>query len=95
DKAKGAPVAQYFWHAFESAKKMDWRIIAFDAKRLRIEAMASSFWFGQVCDIVIRVKPAGALGARLDIRSESRNGTADAGANAANIKGFMKEFGPP
>ena len=93
--AKGTPVAQYFWHAFESAKKMGWTIIAFDAKSLRIEATDRSFWFGRAYDIVIRIKPAGILGARLDIRSESRDGVADAGANARRVKNYLTAFGPP
>jgi hypothetical protein len=95
DMARGTPTAQYFWHAFETAKKMGWHIVAFDAKALRIEATDRSIWFGRSFDIVIRIKPAGVMGARLDIRSESRNGRADAGANAARVKAFMDTFGPP
>lgn len=95
DKARGTPTAQYFWHAFETVKKMGWHIVAYDAKALRIEATDTSIWFGRHFDIVIRIKPAGAMGARLDIRSENRNGRADAGANAARIKAFMQTFGPP
>ena len=95
DAAKGTPVAQYFWHAFEAAKKTDWTIIAFDPKSLRIEATDRSLWFGRAYDIVIRIKPAGILGARMDIRSESRDGIADAGANARRIKAYLHKFGPP
>ena len=60
-----------FWHAFETAKKMGWTIVDYSEKDGRIEATDRSFWFGQTADIVIRVQTAGALGARLDIRSQS------------------------
>ena len=57
----------------------------------RIEATDTSFFFGFVSDIVIRVKPSG-MGARLDIRSKSRVGDADGGSNAAEIRGYVKKL---
>jgi uncharacterized protein (DUF1499 family) len=71
---------------------MGWHVVSFDPKTLRIEATESSFWFGLTDDIVIRVKPAGKLGARLDIRSKSRVGENDMGGNAARIRAFVKKL---
>ena len=70
-----------FWRNFEAVKKMGWTIAGYDEKAGRIEATSSSFWFGQVTDIVIRVQPAGTMGARLDNRAQSESGTRDFGHN--------------
>ena len=83
--------AVLFWHAFETAKRMSgWNIVAFSEKDGTIEACTTSFWFGLTSDIAIRVKPAGRIGARLDIRSKSRTGQNDMGMNAAIIRDYMK-----
>ncbi len=84
--------AKLFWRAFEVAKDMGWQIVAYDPREGRIEATATSFWFGFTDDIVIRVRPAGKLGARLDIRSKSRVGVSDLGANAARLRAFLKKL---
>ena len=41
-----------------------------------------------VADIVIRVRPAGTLGARFDMRAESETGTRDFGRNLGLIKAY-------
>jgi hypothetical protein len=78
-----------FWRSFEIAKSLGWTIVDADQKTLRIEATDTSLWFGRVHDIVIRVRPAGAIGSRVDIRSESREGETDSGRNAARLKRFF------
>jgi hypothetical protein len=82
------PVATFFWRDFNAVKKTGWDIIAFDEKAGRIEAVQTSFWFGRISDIVIRVRRAGA-GARTDIRSQSRSDRVDDGANQANVRRFF------
>jgi len=82
--------AKLFWHAFETVKRMGWRIVDYSEKDGRIEATDQSFWFGQTADIVVRVREAGALGARLDARSESETGTRDFGSNIARLQAFLK-----
>lgn len=80
-----------FWRAFETAKRMsDWNIVSFDEKQGMIEATVTSFWFGLISDVAIRVKPAGRIGARLDIRSKSRIGDNDMGSNAAIVRDYLK-----
>jgi len=81
-----------FWRAFERAKRMGWDIVAFDEKTGRIEATDTTTWFGFTDDIVIRVQMAGALGARLDIRSKSRVGTFDYGRNAERVRAYLKSL---
>jgi hypothetical protein len=81
------PVATLFWRAFEAAKRMGWHIVDYNLAQGRIEATAASFWFGQVSDIVIRVRPSG-IGARIDLRAESRRGARDNGFNIHLIRDF-------
>jgi hypothetical protein len=82
--------AKLFWHAFDTAKRVGWHIVDYSEKDGRIEATDTSFWFGQTADIVIRVQTAGALGARLDIRSQSERGSHDFGSNLARLTAYLK-----
>src|SRR5207237_4421058 len=66
-----------------------WRITAADADAGSIEAVATSRLFGFEDDIVLRIRPDGASGTRVDMRSKSRNGKGDLGANAARIRAFV------
>jgi hypothetical protein len=84
------PTAILFWRAFERAKSAGWNVVAFDDKTGIIEATDTTLWFGFTDDIVVRVQPAGSLGARLDIRSKSRVGTSDYGRNAERVRDFLK-----
>ncbi len=86
----GVTVAKQFWHAFAVAKRMGWTIVAFDPKTGRIEATDTTLWFGFTDDIAIRVRAAGSMGARIDIRSKSRIGTSDYGRNAHRVRRFLK-----
>lgn len=51
-----------------------------------LEAVATTMVFGFRDDVVMRVRPSMAGGARIDIRSKSRDGQGDVGANAARIR---------
>lgn len=55
----------------------------------RIEATDTTLWFGFKDDIVIRIQPH-EDGSRVDVRSKSRLGKSDVGANAQRIKVFME-----
>ena len=57
-------------------------------KEGRIEAVATTRWFGFKDDVVVRLTPA-AGGARVDVRSKSRVGRSDVGANAKRIERFL------
>jgi len=71
-----------------AAEGTGWEIVAVDSAAGRIEATATTFWFGFKDDVVLRVRPAGA-GAVLDMRSLSRVGGSDVGANAARNRTFF------
>ncbi len=75
--------------ALRAAKQLGWHIALADEKDHRIEASDTTLFFGFTDDIVIRVAKSG-MGAKLDIRSESRVGISDIGTNAARIRAFMK-----
>lgn len=82
------PPAKVFDAALATAKAMGWRVIAAVPAEGRIEATDSTFWYHFTDDVVIRVKPD-ETGTRLDIRSESRVGRSDLGANAHRIVKYL------
>ena len=82
------PPADAFARALATAKDMGWEIAAADAPAGRIEATATTPWFGFRDDVVIRVTPAPA-GSRIDVRSVSRIGKSDLGTNAKRIRTFL------
>lgn len=57
----------------------------------RIEAVSTSPWFGFKDDFVVRLTPQDG-GTRVDLRSKSRVGGSDLGANAARVRDFTKRF---
>jgi uncharacterized protein (DUF1499 family) len=78
-----------FNQALAAANKMGWRIVDANQREGRIEASDTTFWYGFIDDIVVRVRP-GAGGSRVDVRSLSRVGLSDVGTNARRIGKFMK-----
>ena len=86
------PPGKMFWRCFNAAKRMGWHIVDYNEKEGRIEATATSFWFGQVSDIVIRVRPAGTLGARFDMRAQSEAGARDFGRNLDLLKSYRAKL---
>src|SRR5262249_35589154 len=57
-----------------------------------LEAVATTRVFGFKDDIVLRVRPDPAGGSRVDMRSKSRDGKGDQGANAARIRAFRTDL---
>lgn len=80
-----------FARAVAAAKAMGWEIVAGDAPSGRLEATATTTWFGFKDDIVVRIRSANA-GSRVDVRSVSRVGRSDVGANAARIVRYLDEL---
>ncbi|HQX74726.1 MAG TPA: DUF1499 domain-containing protein, partial [Thermoflexales bacterium] len=74
------------------ARSLGWQIHHTDAARGMLEASETTFWFGFTDDIVIRVRPHHE-GSRIDLRSVSRVGRGDLGANARRILRFSTVFG--
>ena len=86
------PPNQAFDRALAAARAMGWDLIASDPQSGRIEATATTFWFGFKDDVVVRVAAAPG-GSRVDVRSLSRVGVSDVGTNAARIEKFLDRLG--
>jgi uncharacterized protein (DUF1499 family) len=82
------PAAEAFKRIDKVATEMDWEIVARAPNEGRLEAVATSDWFGFRDDIVVRIRPDSA-GSRVDIRSKSRVGESDLGVNAKRIREFI------
>ena len=82
------PPARAFDRALAAARAMGWELVASDPAGGRIEATDTTFWFGFKDDVVIRVTPQ-PDGSRVDVRSLSRVGGGDIGANAARVRKYL------
>ena len=85
------PPAEAFKKVDAAAMAMGWDVVARAPAEGRIEAVATSAWFGFRDDIVIRIRPDGA-GSKVDIRSKSRDGESDLGVNARRIREFIAKL---
>jgi uncharacterized protein (DUF1499 family) len=85
------PRAQLFQAALATANTMQWHIAAAIEAEGRIEATATTRFMRFKDDVVIRLRPHES-GTRLDIRSASRVGSSDFGANAKRIRTFLLEL---
>ena len=80
-----------FQRALDAARSLGWDVAASDAKTGRIEATDTTTWWGFKDDVVVRVRPEGE-GTRVDVRSMSRVGRSDLGANAARVRAFLDKL---
>lgn len=78
-----------FGEAKAAAKQMGWALKSENVKAGIIEATDTTFWYGFEDDVVIRIRPSEGGGSVLDVRSVSRVGGSDIGANAARIRKFL------
>lgn len=74
---------------YQTAREMGWEITNVQRDQGIVEAADMTPWFGFVDDVVIRVTPASGI-TRVDIRSKSRVGRSDVGANAARIRRYVE-----
>ena len=86
------PPAQAYERARSVAHQMCWKIVDDNPAEGRIEATATTRWFGFKDDVVIRISPSADNGSRVDIRSVSRVGLSDVGTNTQRIRSFLKKF---
>lgn len=83
----GSP-SDNFAKALAAAEAMGWDIVAQDASAGTLEATATTAMFGFKDDVSIRLtSDAGAT--KVDVRSASRVGISDLGANAARIETYL------
>ncbi len=81
------PPGEAFDLAVQTANGMGWTIYRTDPRDGVFEASDRTPVFGFVDDVSVRVRPEG-NGSAVDIRSKSRDGKGDLGANAARIRAF-------
>jgi uncharacterized protein (DUF1499 family) len=86
-----APPGGAFASAKAVAQEMGWEVVGEDQKAGTIAAVATTFWFGFKDDVEIRVTPLG-KNSRIDLRSKSRVGKGDAGANAKRVRAYLARF---
>ena len=82
------PPREVMQQAIEAAHALRWEIALSDVAAGRLEATATTRWWGFKDDIVVRVTPEG-TGSRVDVRSASRVGLSDLGVNAKRIREFL------
>lgn len=75
--------------AVAEAEAQGWTVVPTDPAAGVVEAVAETFWFGFKDDVAVRIRPGPAGGAIVDLRSTSRVGLSDLGANAARIEAFL------
>jgi uncharacterized protein (DUF1499 family) len=85
------PPRAAFELALEAARRSGWEIVAAVPDDNRIEATATTDWFGFKDDIVIRIRPVNG-GSRVDMRSVSRVGRSDLGTNARRIREYLRQL---
>lgn len=83
------PIEKTWPRALNAAKAMGWQVLPADLADGQIEATDTTQWFGFKDDIVIRVHPFDPTHTRVDVRSVSRVGQSDLGANAARIRKYL------
>lgn len=83
---------QAFVRALDVARDMKWEIVSEVPEEGRIEATDTTFWFGFKDDIVVRITAVGSVRSVVDIRSVSRIGVSDVGANAARVRSFLERM---
>jgi len=78
--------------AAEVARELGWDVHRLDHEAGELEAVDTTFWMGFKDDIVVRVSHSSGR-THVDLRSASRVGVSDLGANAARIRSFIAQFG--
>jgi uncharacterized protein (DUF1499 family) len=87
--ATGAEPSRALSASVGAAQHLGWTIDRVDTQAGVIEAREIGFWFGAVADIAIRVSAANP-GSVVDVRSTSRLGLSDLGANARRVRAFQQ-----
>jgi len=86
-----APPPRVLLLAADTARAEGWTVLAQDigfGDLGRLEATDTSFLFGRIDDIVVRIVPHPA-GSRVDVRASARDDGTDDGRNARRIRRFL------
>ncbi|MAQ37128.1 hypothetical protein BMI86_16480 [Thioclava sp. DLFJ5-1] len=85
------PVEDAFAEALTLVETHGWEVLSADPAENQIEAIARSRVFGFEDEVAVRVTDI-ETGSRIDMRSRSRLGQIDRGANARRIEAFLAEL---
>lgn len=77
--------------AMQTAEGLGWEVISADRAAGTLLARETTSLFRFVDDVVVRVRPR-AGGSIVDLRSKSRDGRGDMGANAGRIRAFVEAY---
>ncbi|MHB0954340.1 MAG: DUF1499 domain-containing protein [Allorhizobium sp.] len=80
-----------FAAALALAEDRNWDVLSADPAEAQIEAIATSFLYGFEDEVAVRVMKTES-GTRVDMRSRSRLGQIDRGANARRIEAFLSDL---
>ncbi len=83
---------QAYGRSRAALQSLGWEIISDSPERLELEAVEASLLFGFKDDVIVRVR-ATETGSVVDVRSVSRVGRSDLGANAKRIERFFEALG--
>jgi uncharacterized protein (DUF1499 family) len=78
--------------AEETARALGWEVVVADPAAGTLLARETTRIFRFVDDVMVRVRPAEGGGSVVDVRSKSRDGRGDLGANAARIRAFAERL---
>lgn len=82
-----------FKEAQAVVKALGWDVVTENSEDWIIEATDRTFWYGFKDDVVIRIRPSKNGGSLIDMRSVSRIGGSDLGANAKRLGLLMEGLG--
>jgi uncharacterized protein (DUF1499 family) len=74
--------------ALETVRDIGWELVDQNRREGRIEATATTPFLGFKDDVVVRISSASGI-SRVDVRSKSRVGRGDVGANAKRIRAYL------
>lgn len=85
ERSFSVPASELYARVREAAGSLGWRLVGEDPQQLRLEAVVETPLLHFRDDVQVEVRPAGADEARLHIRSASRVGRGDFGANTRHL----------
>ncbi len=91
-KLAGDPDAVFTGVRAAAAAMPNWEVTYVDEKAHRLEGVATSELFRFHDDFVIEVRPGDSGASLIEMRSKSRDGQADLGANYTRIKAFFAKL---
>ncbi|MFN2164849.1 MAG: DUF1499 domain-containing protein, partial [Anaerolineae bacterium] len=89
------PPESAYRRALATARALGWDVAYEDPRDGQIEAVATTPVMAFRDDVVIRLRADEQGGTRVDLRSVSRVGIGDLGANAERIRNFIAQFQDP